>query len=84
MDFEAVTGIATAGAALVAVALEILVVVGGAMWVVHRLQITTAKLSTEIEHLADAVSNLHTDLSSIHGEISEIHQRLAVLESIRK
>ncbi len=71
----------TAAMTVVAVGLEIICVVCGGLWAVSRIQMTTTKLTTEISHLANAISDLKTNVNAVQEEITEIKQQVIVLET---
>ena len=83
MEIDTMTAIVSTLAAACMVTLEVIVLIISAVWMVGKIQATTARLSTEIGHLADSVKVLHEDMTSIHDDVSDIQSRVAVLESKR-
>lgn len=70
-------------AAIVTIGVEVMALVSGAVWVVQKVQLTTATLTAEISHLATAVDKLHLTTTEMHDDVSDIQSRVAVLEAKR-
>lgn len=81
MEIDTMTAVVSTLAAASMVTLEVIVLVVSAVWVVGKIQATTATLSSEIGHLSDSVRDLHEDLTNVHNDLSEIQTKVAVLES---
>lgn len=62
-------------------ALDILVVVIGGVWIVARISGTTDKLSVSVEHLSESFKDLKLWLQRVDSKEAATVERLAVVET---
>ena len=61
--------------------LKVISMITGAVYVVARVEFTTAKLTLAIEHLTRAVDRIDGKVEHGANEVSRIKERLAILDS---
>lgn len=61
--------------------LKVIGMITGAVYVVARVEFTTAKLTLAIEHLTRAVDRIDGKVEHGANEVSRIKERLAILDS---
>jgi prefoldin subunit 5 len=61
--------------------LEVVALIGTAIWVVFSLQSTTGKLSNSMEHLTKAVEKLDAKMETSRGDIWGLSGRITKIEA---
>ena len=70
--------------ALAGLAMETVALIAGCVWVVSKIGSTTDVLSSEIKHLAEAISSLKHWVNEVDKKSDDHAQRIAVLEAQKK
>ena len=81
MESADVSTIAAGVAAVLTISLEVMALIGSAVWVVSKIQATTLKLTSEISHLSDTVRGLHEDISRLYDDLGKMQTKIAVIEN---
>lgn len=61
--------------------LKIISMIAGCIYTIIRIEVTTAKLTLAIEHLAGAVKKIDGAVEDNNDETMELKERVAVVES---
>lgn len=66
--------------ALVALGINVVVTIAGALWFVMKITNVTTKLQTSIEHMERTTNDIRTSQQTHDSRIGAIEQRIAVID----